>query len=132
MLMPTVSRYMTRQPWTIESHKSLAAAHAIMGEHAVRHLPVVDDGKLVGIVSDRDLRLAESVGGLGRARIRDAMSEPVFSVSAESGIDEVARTMSEHKYGSALVVTTHGAVVGIFTMVDACRALAEILERVTA
>jgi acetoin utilization protein AcuB len=132
MLMPTVSRYMTRQPWTIESHNSLASAHAIMREHAVRHLPVVDDGKLVGIVSDRDLRLAESVGGLGRARIRDAMSEPVFSVSAENGIDEVARTMSEHKYGSALVVTTNGAVVGIFTMVDACRALAEILERVTA
>jgi acetoin utilization protein AcuB len=132
MLMPPVSRYMTRQPWTIESRNSLAAAHAVMREHSVRHLPVVDDGKLVGIVSDRDLRLLEAVGGLGHARVRDAMSEPVFSVTAESTIDDIARAMSEHKYGSAVVVTTNGTVAGIFTMVDACRALAEILERVTA
>ena len=58
MLMPTVSRYMTRQPWTISSQSSLSDAHAVMREHAIRHLPVIDDGKLVGIVSDRDLRLS--------------------------------------------------------------------------
>ena len=129
MLMPTVERYMTIQPLTIESRTSIGSAHLIMREHAIRHLPVVDDGKLVGIVSDRDLRLLESVGGLRSARVRDAMSEPVFSVATDTPIDEIARTMSDHKYGSAVVVTNSGVVKGIFTMVDACRALAAVLER---
>jgi len=132
MLMPSVSRYMTRQPWTIPSRSSLADAHAVMRAHEIRHLPVVDDGKLVGIVTDRDLRLFESLGGLRSGRVRDAMTEPVFSVKPEEGIDEVVRTMSERKYGSAVVMTNAGAVEGIFTAVDACRALAEILVRVTA
>ena len=132
MLMPTVGRYMTRQPWTIESRNSLADAHVLMREHRIRHLPVVDDGELVGIVSDRDLQLLESVGALRNARIRDAMSEPVFSVTAQEPIDAVARTMSEHKYGSVVVIKKGEAVEGIFTTVDACRALAEILERADA
>jgi acetoin utilization protein AcuB len=132
MLMPTVGRYMTKQPWTIESRSSLGAAHVLMREHEIRHLPVVDNGKLVGIVSDRDLRLFQVVGVERDARVRDAMSEPVFSVTAEGSIDEVARTMGEHKYGSAVVVTAGGTIEGIFTVVDACRALAETLERVVA
>jgi acetoin utilization protein AcuB len=132
MLMPTIDRYMTRQPWTIASRGSLRDAHALMRDHAIRHLPVVDDGKLVGLVSDGDLRLVESLGGARTMRIRDAMSEPVFTVAASDPIDEVARTLGEHKYGCAVVVTSLGTVAGIFTMVDACRALAELLQRAVA
>jgi len=132
MLMPAVARYMTRQPWTIPSRSSLLDARALMRDHGIRHLPVVDDGQLVGIVSDRDLHAYQSPGDLCSARVRDAMSEPAFSVTASTSIDDVARTMSERKLGSVIVVTNDGIVEGIFTMVDACRALAEILERVTA
>ena len=123
---------MTRQPWTITSRSSLSDAHDLMHAHGIRHLPVVDDGRLVGIVSDRDLRVYRSLGGMQSAQVREAMTEPVFSVSSDAAVDEVARTMSERKYGSVVVVTNDGHVEGIFTAVDACRALAEILERATS
>lgn len=90
MLMPTVSRYMTRQPWTISPRSSLGDAQALMRMHEIRHLPVVDDGDLVGIVSDRDLRLYESVGGMHSGRVRDAMSEPVYTVAPSETIVDVA------------------------------------------
>lgn len=132
MLTPLIGRYMTRQPWTISSHHSLSEASAVMREHDIRHLPVVDDGQLVGVVSDRDVRLLQSLGGRGGTRVAEAMSEPAFSVQATAPVDEVARAMGEHKYGSVVVVTRGGAVEGIFTMVDACRALADIIERAVA
>ena len=49
MLMPSMSRYMTRQPWTIRSGATMADAHALMRSHKIRHLPVLDGGKLVGV-----------------------------------------------------------------------------------
>jgi acetoin utilization protein AcuB len=132
MLMPSIDRYMTTQPWTIVASASLLDALAMMRAHGIRHLPVVDRDKLIGILSDRDVRMHAAIGGDRSAPVREAMSEPVFSVFAGDPIDEVARTMSEHKYGSAIVTTGSGQVAGIFTMVDACRALADLFERVTA
>jgi acetoin utilization protein AcuB len=132
MLMPAIGRYMTKQPWTVPSNISLFDASELMRQHGIRHLPVVDDGELVGLVSDRDLRLAHALGGRPSARVRDAMTEPAFSVNADDPIADVARMMSERKYGSAVVVTRSGVVEGIFTAVDACRALAELLERAVA
>lgn len=131
MLMPTVARYMTRQPWTIQARSSLADAHELMRVHGIRHLPVVEDGQLVGLVSDRDLRVYESVGGARSEPVRDAMSEPVFSVAATDTVDDVARRMGERRYGSAVVVAQTGAVEGIFTATDACSALVEVLDRAT-
>ena len=55
--MPAVSQYMTKQPWTIDRYASLAQAHALMREHRLRHLPVLDRHELVGIVSVGDLHL---------------------------------------------------------------------------
>ena len=128
MLMPPIARYMTSQPWTVQPGASLAAARDLMREHAVRHLPVVDDGELVGIVSDRDLRMPWH--GLG-LRVRDVMTEQVLAVRPDAPVDEVAEAMSERKYGSAVVVET-GKVLGIFTSVDACRVLADTLRRAVA
>src|ERR1041385_8352156 len=61
MLMPSMSRYMTRQPWTIRKDAKMSQAHELMRGHRIRHLPVLEDGKLVGIVSDRDLHLMETL-----------------------------------------------------------------------
>lgn len=128
MLMPTVGTYMTRQPWTISSHDLLDAAYSMMRAHGIRHLPVVDDGHLVGMVSDRDLARFEALSGTHHARVRDAMTEPVFTVAPGETIDHVARVMAERKLGSAVVVAA-GTVTGILTAVDVCRAVSEILER---
>jgi acetoin utilization protein AcuB len=131
MLMPSVSRYMTAQPWTIERTASLRDAEQMMRDHRIRHLPVVDDGELVGVVSERDLKALASRPGVDAtaARVAEAMIERPFVVTSDAALDEVATIMSEQKYGSVIVMG-HDGVEGIFTAVDACRVLAEVLQRV--
>jgi acetoin utilization protein AcuB len=129
MLMPPVSRYMSPRPYTIDRGATLASAHVAMREHGVRHLPVVDGGDLCGIVSDRDLHFFEAVAHLpAGTRVEDVMTERPCVVTGDTPLDEVAAIMGEHKYGSVVVVGRDG-IEGIFTAVDACRALAEILRR---
>ena len=128
-MMPAISRYMTKQPWTIERSATIASAHALMREHHLRHLPVLDSGELVGIVSVGDLHLLETIGdfSLDEIPVDEAMSEHPFVVTGDMPLDEVAEIMATKKYGSAIVVGREG-VEGIFTTTDACRALASILQ----
>lgn len=127
--MPAVSRYMTRQPWTVARSASLADAHELMREHQLRHLPVLDNGELVGVVSLGDLHLLETIGefALDSVPVDEAMSENPFVVTGDTPLDEVVEIMAAKKYGSAIVMGRDG-VEGIFTMVDACRALAAVLQ----
>ncbi|MBS1123999.1 MAG: domain protein AcuB [Deltaproteobacteria bacterium] len=129
--MPAISRYMTPQPWTIKRDASLREAHQLMHEHKIRHLPVFEDGQLVGVVTDRDLRLLEAVAHMDAAstHIEEAMSERPFIVTSDTPVDEVVQIMSEKKYGSVIVMGREG-IEGIFTAVDACRVLAEVLQTV--
>jgi acetoin utilization protein AcuB len=62
-----------------------------------------------------------------KALIAGAMTEKPYSVSPDTPLDEVAHTMASEKFGSAVVVQ-NGHVVGVFTTVDACRALGDLLE----
>lgn len=131
MLMPSISRYMTSQPVTIERSASLGVAHRMMREHRIRHLPVVDtDGNLCGIVSQRDLYLIETLAEpeLEKTPVEDAMETRTFVVTSDMPLDEVAEIMSEQKYGCAIVAGKKG-VEGIFTAVDACTTLAQVLRR---
>jgi acetoin utilization protein AcuB len=130
MLMPAISRYMTKQPWTITRDASLREAHKLMHEHQIRHLPVIEDGQLVGVVTDRDLRLLEATAHMDplTTHVEEAMAERPFMVTSDAPVDEVAQIMSEKKYGSVIVMGRDG-IEGIFTAVDACRVLAEILQQ---
>jgi acetoin utilization protein AcuB len=134
MLIPPISRYMTRQPWTIRKDAAMSEAHNTMREHHIRHLPVVDAGRLVGLVSERDLHLIETLQDCNPDEIAvdDAMSTDLYVVKPEDPVDEIAENMSQHKYGSAVVVNKRGVVEGIFTTVDALQVLADILRRACA
>lgn len=133
MLMPAVSRYMTRQPWTIGREESLAAAHRLMREHQIRHLPVLDGGRLVGIVSQGDLHLLETIAEfpLESVEIAEAMTPGPCVVPGDTPLDEVVEMMAAKKYGSVIVMGRDG-VEGIFTTVDACRAFAAVLRGAVA
>jgi acetoin utilization protein AcuB len=125
---------MTANPVTVGRTSTLAEAHRLMREHAVRHLPVLDDaGELCGIVSERDLHLIETLTDASPedARVEDAMVERPFVVTGDTALDEVVEIMGEHKYGS-VVVMGRGGVEGIFTAVDACEVLAQIVRRAVA
>ncbi len=115
-------------PHTIGKDIELRAAMSMMREYGIRHLPVQDGGKLVGIVTDRDVKLASSFKDAGHLKVEEVMTPDPFTVKPEMALDEVVLEMAEHKYGSAIVLQPNGKVVGIFTAVDAMRVLGETLE----
>jgi acetoin utilization protein AcuB len=133
MLMPTLARYMTRKPWTIARNATMAEAHRVMREHEIRHLPVVDGTRIVGIVTMHDLHLLETLPGVSQdeVEVEEAMSSEVFAVSEHDELAGVVERMAQAKLGSA-VVMGHSGLIGIFTSIDALRALADILRREAA
>jgi len=132
MLMPSVSKYMTPKPFTIDRLATIAEAHRFMQEHAIRHLPVVDKGELCGIVSDRDLVAFENAGAdPNMSLVHSAMTEHPFIVTSDTALDEVVEIMGEQKYGSVVVMGSDG-IEGIFTASDACAAFAKVLRSASA
>jgi acetoin utilization protein AcuB len=123
--MPSVSQFMTTQPWTIDAGASLATARKLMHDHKVRHLPVVHKAVLVGVISDRDVRVPGDL-----LRVRDVMTERPYEVAPNAALREVVDKMASNTYGSAIVVGAAG-IEGIFTVTDACRALVAVLEQAT-
>jgi acetoin utilization protein AcuB len=102
-----------------------------MRKHSFRHLPVTSAGEIVGMLTDRDIKLI-----LGpefdypreaELKVRDAYVEHPCIVPASTPVGSVAQTMADKHIGSAIVVKGN-KLVGIFTVTDACRALAEVLK----
>ena len=127
--IPTIQKYMTTVPHSIGADETLAAASKLMDRHNVRHLPVLEGDELLGVLTDRDLKFVETFQDVDPSTltVAEAMIEKPYSVGPDAPLDDVASTMASEKYGSAIVVQNH-KVVGIFTTVDACRALAELLS----
>lgn len=126
---PRIDRHMTTSPYSIGREQKLSQAHKLMRTHNIRHLPVLHGGKLVGVLSDRDLHLIESLRDVDpeRVLVEEAMSPTVYTVEPETPLLDVIREMTQHKYGCA-VVAEGGKVVGVFTTIDAMRVLGEMLE----
>ncbi len=126
--IPPISKYMTTTPHTAEGSVTLAAASKLMQAYGIRHLPVMAGDKLLGVITERDIKFAESFSIVDpeKVTVYGAMTEDLYSVSPETPLDEVVATMAEKKYGSAIIVQNNH-VVGVFTTVDACRALSELL-----
>jgi acetoin utilization protein AcuB len=127
----TVRSYMTPHPRTIGRDQPLSVAHRMMRENHIRHLPVLSQSRLVGIVTDRDLRLIETLADVDpeEVKVEEAMADEPFTIRSDAPLEEVALEMARHKYGSAVVVDD-GEVVGVFTTIDALRALQDLLARV--
>jgi CBS domain-containing protein len=127
---PQVLAFMTPFPYSIEVDAPLADAHRLMRQHGFRHLPVTLGGEIAGILTDRDIKLilGPDFGSPDERdlKVRDAFVEEPYVVAASTSVGEVARTLAERHIGSAMV-TKHGKLVGIFTVTDACRALAQLL-----
>lgn len=125
----TIDQFMTRSPHTIGHHQTLAAAHLMMREFRVRHLPVLDGGKLVGILSQRDLNFIETLRDVDPEDVAvvEAMTQEIFTVDVRAKLHGVATEMAKHKYGCAVVVE-RAQVVGVFTTTDALNALSSLLE----
>jgi acetoin utilization protein AcuB len=122
----TVADYMTPGPHTIGREQSVMAAKQMMQQIHVHHLPVLHGGKLVGVLSDRDLAAIEALPGSRQMTVEDAMAPEVYVTSEDAALATVAGEMARQRVGSAIVVRNEH-VIGVFTAVDALRALAETL-----
>lgn len=124
----TIEQVMTAFPHSIGPEQTLKTAKDLMTKQGIRHLPVRDGGRIVGILSDRDIDFALRVENTEPQSllVRDAATSDVFSVLPTSLLKEVVQRMASDKIGCALV-EDKGKLVGIFTAVDACRVLSEVL-----
>lgn len=123
-----VEEFTTPNPVTATPNTPIDELRALMTTYGVRHLPIVRDGDVVGLVSDRDLRVAQGLSATHQLQVLagDIMSTDPVSVKADTPLDEVAFTMSDRKIGSVIVLEADGALLGIFTLTDALNALIEI------
>lgn len=123
---------MTREPYSIASTETLARAQLMMRANEIRHLPVIDGDRLVGVISDRDLVAIEGIPDIELANITVArvMRAPQ-QVWGETPLDEVGELMMKRK-ADCVVVRGGQGVAGIFTTTDAIAALTELLRRATA
>jgi acetoin utilization protein AcuB len=126
----TLREFMSPSPHTVGADQPLSTAHALMRKHHIRHLPVLRGRKLVGLVSQRDLLFIESLPGVDQAKVlvEEAMTEPVVTLSPATSLEWVAAEMAAHKLGSVVIVQDD-EVVGVFTTIDALRALQTLLAR---
>lgn len=126
--IPRIEKYMTPMPHTINPGLALKEAVEMMRQYQIRHLPVQFAGKLMGVLTDRDIKLASSFSHASALKVDDVLTPDPYAVSPHKPLDEVVFEMAEHKYGCAIVQQENGKVVGIFTTTDGMRVLGEILQ----
>ena len=121
-----IREVMHPDPVTISPDTQLKEAYKVMEEKSIRHLPVVDKGKIAGIVTDRDLRLATSLLSKfpfdTNSVVAKVMSHPVQTAHPSDPIEIATRTMRELKIG-CLPIVEDGNLVGIVTGMDMLDAL---------
>jgi acetoin utilization protein AcuB len=130
--IPTIKSVMTAFPYSIAIDAPVGEALAFMRRAKIRHLPVVENGELKGIVSDRDIKLLLgpdfAYPRADELTVKEAMAPDAYMVDLSTRLDVVLDHMATHRIGSALV-TRKGKLVGVFTATDACRAFADVLVR---
>jgi acetoin utilization protein AcuB len=131
--MLLVRNSMTRDLVTVVSETTAAEALALCRMNRIRHLPVLEGRRLVGVISDRDLRAATpALGDLARAealdriRVADEMARDVTTASPEDPIEDAAMAMYERKIGCLPVVDGED-LVGMLTTSDVMRALVRLV-----
>lgn len=123
-----VEEFTTPDPITAVETTSIDDLILLMRKHDVRHLPIVRDERVVGIVSDRDVRVASGLNSREKMLIeaRHIMASDPVTVNSQASLDEVAFEMSRSKIGSVIVNDENEKFLGIFTVTDALNALIEV------
>lgn len=125
-----IADVMTRDPHAVDADLPLADARDRMSNDRIRHLPVVRDGRVVGMLSARDIMLFEDFKALTseQATVESAMTANPVAVTPKDHLGAVLERMIQRDIG-AVVVKDGDALVGVFTDADAVRLLRDVLAR---
>jgi acetoin utilization protein AcuB len=129
-----VKNWMSKKVVTIEGKDSMQRAVSLMKEHKIRMLPVLQRGKLVGVVSDTDLKRASASDAtmldvhemlylISKIKVKDIMTKDPLTVSPDCTVEETAELLMEHKISGVPVVDEGGKVVGVITRDDLFKVL---------
>lgn len=123
-----ISEIMSPLTHSIGDDQPMAEAAHRMHRFSIRHLPVLRGGRLVGIVSERDLAMVESLPGVDPSVVvvGEAMTAEPFAVPPSASLPAVLREMANHKWGTVVVVDD-ATPIGIVTTTDALRLCVELL-----
>ena len=138
MIEMFVEQRMTANPITITSTATIADASELMRTNKFRRLPVVDDGKLVGLVTDRDLReVAPSPATtlsifelnylLAKMQIKDIMQQKVITIQPDATVEEAALLLYNNRIGGLVVVDANGVVTGVITETNIFKCFVDIM-----
>lgn len=123
-----VEEFTTPDPITATEGASIETLISLMKGNGVRHLPILRGQKVVGIVSDRDVKVASGLNAREKMMIeaRDIMATDPVTVNSGTSLEDVAFEMSNSKIGSVIVNDDDDQFLGIFTVTDALNALIEV------
>lgn len=129
--MPIVGAVMTSFPYFVEAGATAAVMEQMMDEYNIRHLPVQEKGKVVGIVSERDLhhRVRREAPEAEKEKIlaRHVMVPEPYIVPFRAPLNDVVFEMAKRRIGS-VIVQRQGKLAGILSAIDVCRILGEYLD----
>lgn len=127
--IPPISKYMTSNPKFVEKTQSLYEAATFMQREGFRHLPVLFQGRIEGVLSMTDVNMIMSLkdSDITKLRVLDVFTPNPVVVSPETHLDEVCRLMAGEKLGS-VIVEERDKLVGIFTWIDALNAMDSLLH----
>ena len=115
---------MTADPTVIDTETTIGEALDILATLEIRHLPVVTDGVLVGMLSEKDLMSSAGVAEKMARRVSSVMNTNVVSVDPDATVSDIAAAIVDNRVGAVPVVDGHeGDVVGIVSYVDVLRDL---------
>jgi len=123
--IPKIGEVMTKSPHSIGIDQPITLGTEMMKEYSFRHLPVQDGGRLVGVLSQRDLAVAYALDK--DLLVSDVYMPEPFTVSENEPLDKVLEAMARESLGCVLV-TERDRLLGIFTTVDACKHYAKKLQ----
>ena len=128
---PHAVSIMTPLPHTVEASSSIHQAKAVMDSEGIRHLPVTSEGRLVGMLSERDLKLAFAIAATNESEdglhVGDVCNLEAYVVEHNTPLNQVLTHLAQHRLSSALI-TRNGKLVGIITNTDIYRSYSEHLK----
>lgn len=127
--IPSLQKFMTTNPLFVSKETPLLEAAKLMQANHIRHLPVMYQNQVEGILSETDINLIRGLkfANMETLKVYDCYTPNAYCVSPNSKMDDVLNMMAENKYG-CVVLTDNNKLVGIFTWIDALRATAELLH----